>query len=309
VRSIAILGPGAVGGFVAAVLTRAGEDVVVVGRGEEVELIAQRGISVQSKQLGELTARPQAVAELAGTPDYLIVATKATTLAPALERIRALPGLVVPLLNGIEHMATLRDRFGTSRVAAGVIRMEADCPEPGRVVHSSPSVRVDLTTDDPALRDRLEVLASALEHAGIPVKPGEREVHVLWSKLVRLAPLACTTSVADQPIGFIRSDPRWRPILLSVIGEVVAVANAEGAQIDPAVPLAELEDAHPTLGSSMQRDLAAGREPELDAIGGAVLRGAARHAIPCPELTALVTMIAARAGLPAPAPAPAPVGH
>jgi 2-dehydropantoate 2-reductase len=50
----------------------------------------------------------------------------------------------------------------------------------------------------------------------------------------------------------------------------------------------------------MQRDIAAGRQPELDAIGGAVLRAAARHALECPTIERLVVRVAARAGLAAP---------
>jgi 2-dehydropantoate 2-reductase len=51
--------------------------------------------------------------------------------------------------------------------------------------------------------------------------------------------------------------------------------------------MAELDDAHETLGSSMQRDIAAGREPELDAIAGSVLRAAERNGIPCPTIERL----------------------
>ena len=78
-------------------------------------------------------------------------------------------------------------------------------------------------------------------------------------------------------------------------------ARAEGAgDVDPAVALGELEQAHATLGSSMQRDIAAGRTPELDAIPGSVLRAAARHDLQCPTIERLVTMVASRAGIPAP---------
>ena len=70
--------------------------------------------------------------------------------------------------------------------------------------------------------------------------------------------------------------------------------------VDPAKAIAELNAAHATLGSSMQRDIAAGRPPELDAIPGSVLRAAARHGIPCPTIERLVAMIAARAGIPVP---------
>jgi 2-dehydropantoate 2-reductase len=116
----------------------------------------------------------------------------------------------------------------------------------------------------------------------------------MWSKLVRLAPLALTTSVAERPIGFIRSDPHWRAVLETAIRETAAVANADGAEIDPEGPLAELNTAHPTLSSSMQRDLAVGRPPEL-AIPGAVLRAARRHGLECPTIAGLMEQIAQRA--------------
>ena len=70
-----------------------------------------------------------------------------------------------------------------------------------------------------------------------------------------------------------------------------------GNFVDAATALEELDRAHGTLVSSMQRDIASGRPPELDAIPGAVLRAAARHGIQCPTIERLVAMIAARAGV------------
>jgi len=284
----------------AAALTRAGQDVVVVGRNATVKVIATSGIAVASARLGEFTAHPPAVSELRSRVDVLLVATKANALPAALARIEQKPGLVVPLLNGLDHMDRLRQRFGPGAVAAGVIRIESDRPVAGRIVQTSPSFRVDLAADDPALAGALERLAATLENADVPTRIGGSEKQILWSKLVRLTALACTTSAADRPIGSIRSDPHWRSALELCVAETAAVANADGAQIDPAQPLAELEDAHAELGSSMQRDLAAGREPELDAIAGAVLRAAARHGLRCPTVERLTIQIAARAGVPAP---------
>ncbi len=89
-----------------------------------------------------------------------------------------------------------------------------------------------------------------------------------------------STSAYDVLLGEIRSTPRLRADLEGAIEEACAVGQAEGAhEIDPAKAIGELEAAHDTLGSSMQRDIAAGREPELDAIPGAVLRAGARHGI------------------------------
>jgi 2-dehydropantoate 2-reductase len=298
--TIAVLGPGGVGGFVAAALARAGDDVVVVAREPTAEAIAENGIEVRSVRLGDFTARPRAVASLTEPVEVLIVAPKATGLRASLARIAAAPGLVVPLLNGLDHMEVLRERFGPDRVAAGAIRIESTRTARGVIEHTSPFLRVDLAADDPALRPALETLAARVRAAGIPVEIGPSEAQILWAKLVRLNALACTTSARDKPVGFIRSDPEWRPILIACLDETAAAANADGAKIDPAVALAEVDAVHPELETSMQRDIAAGREPELDAIPGSVLRAAARHGLTCPTVERLVAMIAARAGVPAP---------
>ena len=185
-------------------------------------------------------------------------------------------------------------RFGAGHVAAGTIRIESDRPAPGRIVQTSPFLRVDLAADDASLRRACSAVAGTLERAGIPAQIGLSEAQILWSKLVRLNALACTTSAADSPIGFIRTDPDWRAALEACIYEAAAVADADGAEIDPAARLAELDEAHPELGSSMQRDIAAGREPELDAIPGSVLRAARRHRLECPTIARLTEQIAMR---------------
>jgi 2-dehydropantoate 2-reductase len=295
VAEIAILGPGGVGGFVAAALARGRGDVVVVAREETAEAIERDGIQVTSERLGPFTAQPRATATLTEPADVLIVATKASGLESALERVRSEPRLVVPLLNGLDHMATLRARFGCPRVAAGVIRVESDRPAPARIEQTSPFLRVDLASDDPGLAEPLEELRQTLERAGIPAVVGDREAQVLWSKLVRLNALACTTSASGRKLGFIRSDPEWRAALEGCVNETAAVANADGAEVDPASTISELEAAHAELGSSMQRDIAACREPELDAIAGAVLRAGRRHDIECPTIERLAAAIAVRA--------------
>jgi 2-dehydropantoate 2-reductase len=298
--SIAILGPGGVGGFLAAALSRAGQPVTIVARDSTARQISAGGIEVRSARLGEFSVRPRAVVELRSTPDVLLVATKATGLAPALDRIQAAPDLVVPLLNGLDHMDTLRDRYGAHRVAAGTIRIESDRPAPGVVVQNSQFLRVDLASSRPSLLPGLDELAQALEQAEVPTTVSSNEAQILWSKLVRLNALALTTSAIDRPIGFIRTDPEWREALRLCIEETSAVARADGARLDAAATLAELDEAHAELGSSMQRDIAAGREPELDAIAGSVLRAGQRHGIDCPTIARLAATVAQRACVTAP---------
>jgi 2-dehydropantoate 2-reductase len=297
VDDFAVLGPGGVGGLLAAALCRGGQEVAVVARERTARALLRDGIEVESVRLGNFSVHPPVVPALTEDVDVLFVTTKATTLPEALERIHAQPRLIVPLLNGLDHMTLLRERFGADRVAAGVIRVESSSPRPGQIRQTSPFLRVDLAADDQALRGQLEELAGALDECGVPARVEASEAHVLWLKLVRLVALACTTSASGETIGFIRTDPEWRRILVEVINEAAAVANADGGAVDPAGPLAELEEAHPGLGSSMQRDLAAGREPELDAIAGAVLRAGRRHGIECPTIERLSASIAERAGL------------
>jgi 2-dehydropantoate 2-reductase len=298
--SIAILGPGGVGGLLAAALARSGADVAVVAREPTAEAIARDGIAVQSAVLGDFTARPRGLARLTEPVDVLLVATKAAALEDALARVApsAAPGVVVPLLNGFDHMALLRARFG-AHVAAGTIRVQADRPAPARVVHGSRFLFVELASDDAALRPALATLGTALRQAGVEtrVSDDKSEARILWGKLVRLNTLACMTTAYDAPFGEIRSDPaRWAE-LEACVREGVAVARAEGAEIDPAIVFGEFEAIHDGFGTSMQRDVAAGREPELDAIAGAVLRAGARHGIACPTIASLAARVAARAGV------------
>jgi len=126
--TIGVLGPGGVGGLIAGALDRAGAPVTVVARKSTAAIVGERGLRVRSISLGQFTARPRAVDVLRERVDVLIVATKAAGVPPALERIEMRPGVVLPLLNGLEHVALLREHFGHDRVLAGAIRVEADRP-------------------------------------------------------------------------------------------------------------------------------------------------------------------------------------
>ena len=277
---IAVLGPGGVGGLIAGLLERAGTPVIVVAGRQTAEAISARGLRVDSVSFGEFVsppARGRASGGAGGRADRRHEGLRVGAGAGA--GGRAQPKLVLPLLNGLDHLAVLRERFGADAVLAGTIRVEADRPEPGVVVHTSPFLLVEMASHDPSARAGVWMLwPQLLKDAGVSARVGESEAQVMWSKLVRLNALACTTSAFDKLLGEIRSTPELRAALVGAIEEGCAVGQAEGAaDVDPAKALGELEQAHATLGSSMQRDIAAGREPELDAIPGSVLRAAARH--------------------------------
>jgi 2-dehydropantoate 2-reductase len=292
-----------VGAFLGAALARAGEDVALIGREATVAAVDREGITVDSARLGAFIAHPASATHLDHLADALLVATKAKDLPQALERIRAEPALVVPLLNGLDHLKTLRARFGP-RAVAGSIRIEAYRTSPTEVRQTSLFLRVDLATENARMRDSLESFAAGLDRASVPARLLASEAQAMWGKLVRLCALALTTSAYDEPLGPIRSTPELRDELGACVEEAAAVAAADGADVSAPDVMAELDDAHATLGSSMQRDIAAGVEPELDAIAGSVLRAAARHGLACPTIERLAARVAARAGAPLPAVAP-----
>jgi 2-dehydropantoate 2-reductase len=288
---IAVLGPGGVGGFLTGALERAGTPVTLLAREETAAVLARDGLRVRSVLLDDAwTARPR-VASVTDDPlDVLVVATKAVGLEAALDRVRGPVGLVVPLLNGLDHLGLLRARFPA--VVASTIRITADRPEPGVIEQTSPVVRVDFASDggQPDARE----LAAAVEGAGIPVRVGEAEAQVMWSKLVRLSALACVTAASDLPLGAVRDDPAWSARLDRALAEGAAVAAADGARVDPVATRADLDAMPPGSTSSLQRDVRAGRPSELDAIAGAVLRAGKRHGIPTPETAWLRDAVAAR---------------
>jgi 2-dehydropantoate 2-reductase len=280
----AILGAGGVGGLIGAALARAGSDVVVLLR---PETLARYGgtLSVESTALGDFEADVPAAARLDRPVDVLWVSTKATSLEGALELAPADAvgdAVVIPLLNGIDHVERLREFYG--RVVAGAIRVESERLAPGRIRQSGPFLLVELAGAEP--------IAEELRAAGVQCSVREDERAVLWDKLAVLAPLALATTALDAPLGGVRGDERF----LACQREVFAVAQAEGATIDEGV-LRQLGAIVPdAMRTSMQKDVEAGREPELDAIAGPVLRVAARRGIPVPATEELVRMVEARVG-------------
>ena len=285
-KSIAILGPGAIGGFLAAVFFKAGHRVVCIAKRDTVESIRSRGITLESSTFGSFTARPDAVESLDRYPDIIFITTKAINLEDALERIdpmRAESAVIVPLLNGIEHVAVLRHHFG-NRVIAGTIGIEVMQSDSGVIEHLTKHARLSLAVDDNELKSQLPEMITLLTEAGLEARIGESEAEILWRKLVRLNALACTTAVTGKTIGEIRNDDILRKDLELMVKEASEVAAAQGAKINPEVVMKELDRLEATQRSSLQRDRASGKELEADAIAGAIVRAGTRHRISCPTI-------------------------
>jgi 2-dehydropantoate 2-reductase len=262
--------------------------VVYVAKPDTAAALNSDGLSVRSSQFGEFHVPAKAVPRLEGPVDLCLVATKATSLDAALAGVPAQvlgDGLVLPLLNGVDHMTALRTRFPAEQVVAGAIRVESTRVAPGRIEHTSPFSWIEVASDT-APRERVDALAAQLGQAGLDVKVRDDETALLWDKLAFLAPLALLTTHAGAPVGVVREERRAD--LEAVIGEVAAVAGAAGSRVDPATVLGMFDRLAPGMKSSMQRDAEANQPTELDAIGGAVLRAGQRHGIDTPVTARLV---------------------
>ena len=281
---VAVLGVGGVGGVIAArtgALCIAGERTATAIREGGLTLVHRGRTTVTHPQTVERLERPVSL---------LVVAVKAPALAEALERIEAFAvadGVVLPLLNGLEHPAVIRRRLGP-RVAPGSIsNFQAYAASPGHIVHETATPLVTAASDD-VPSELLDRSLEPLRAAGFGVAVVGDERAVLWEKAGRLAPLAAATAASGLSVGGIRAHPDWWARLGSAIAESCAVATADGVPLSARQQLAVIEAMPGTLTTSAARDVAAGRPSELDAIVGSVLRAAHRLGLTAPVLAELL---------------------
>jgi 2-dehydropantoate 2-reductase len=251
--------------------------------------MALAGISFEANGSEPLVVRPEMTERLVQPVSLLLVTVKAPQLEDALERVEpdaVANGVVLPLLNGLEHMEPLRERFG-GRVAAGSLsRFEAYRPGRMQIVQKSHTALVTMASETLSARE-LERAADILQKAGIDVEIESDEKRVLWRKAVRLAVLAPITALTRRTVGELRTDLEWRPRMEKAIAEACAIAAADGVSLMPSAQWTRIIEMEHSLTTSAARDVAAGRDSEIDAITGAVVRAGERLGVACPELSRL----------------------
>ena len=125
--------------MVAAILCAAGERVICVAPAATAAAIRERGLELSTPD-GVIHAHPEAAERLEETVSLLVVSVKAPVLVHALERVEVFSvadGVVLSLLNGLEHPEVLRRRFGPRVAPASISRFEGHLVAPGRVVQQS----------------------------------------------------------------------------------------------------------------------------------------------------------------------------
>lgn len=275
--TFAIVGPGAVGGLLAALLHRAEQDVLLVGRRGSVTAVREAGLRVSSGLFGDWTGQVPVSTELPPGAD-VVVAVKDAGLRDVLPLLAAAqPRQVLSLLNGVTHADQVRAALPDVPVTGAAVTVEVLRPQPGVIEHRSPFLR--LAVPDPVLE---WPMVQALSTAGVEVQAGGTEREVLWRKFRFLAPMALLTSYWQEPLGAaLQHDAQ---LTSAVVAEVAEIATLEGLTTSADELRTILGGMPETMRSSLQHDLASGSRGELDALGGTLLRLARQHAVDSPAL-------------------------
>jgi 2-dehydropantoate 2-reductase len=288
VTRVAVVGPGAVGATMAAVVAGTEAELVVCGRTPRERLEVEGELTAVVP--GPVVTDPEAVPWRA---DIVLLAVKAHQTDAAAPFLRALSGngtVVVVLQNGVEQRRLVAPHVGGATVLPAVIWFPAEVVAPGRV-HLRGDPRITLP-DEPAARVVAELLGGVTLVADFTTEA--------WRKLAVNA-IAGLMALSGRKAEMFRRDDA-RALGRALASETLAVARAEGADL-PDTVADELLDwfagLPPDAGTSILADREAGRPLEWDARNGVVARLGARHGIPIPVSDVVVPLLAAASEPPA----------
>jgi len=290
-----IAGAGAIGGYLGACMTRAGQDVTLFARGPHLQAMQERGLRVLSAD-GDFEVQPKTIGNLkdAGDVDVIILGVKAhglTHLAPQLMPLIGENTTVVSTQNGIpwwyfqvgggEHAGlpletvdpggVVRAAIDSARVVGSLVYLGTDIPEPGVIRHTEGN-RISLGEPDGSRSDRIKAIAGALIQAGLRAPVTTRIHHEIWVKLLGNVAFNPISALTRATLVRMAQDPPVAGVVRSMMSEVEMVANRLGVElpisIDQRIAGAEKVGEHKT---SMLQDLEAGRPMELEPVVGAVV--------------------------------------
>jgi 2-dehydropantoate 2-reductase len=284
-----VLGAGAVGCYFGGMLARAGAPVTLIGRPAHVEAVRRDGLLLDTLHFREYvkvdaSTEPDAVAG-AG---LVLVCVKsgdteaaARSIAPHLGR----DATVVSLQNGVDNAARIRPLLA-AEVLAAVVYVGCQMAGPGHVRHTG---RGDLVIGGrPGAAEgarRAAAAAAVFDRAGVPCTVSPNVDGELWTKLVINCAYNATCALSRLPYGRMVASPWARELMAQVIDEAVAVARADGVQIDTyglVERVLKVGEAMPTQISSTAQDIGLGKPTEIDALNGHVARRGAELGVPTP---------------------------
>ncbi len=311
---VAVVGAGAVGGAIAAVLHRGGHDVEVTARGAHLEAIRENGITLTG-QWGDHVASVEANPVLSRAPELAIVTTKALDAGSALranaEWLRGIP--VVVIQNGVVGINTAHQELPGADIVGGLAVFAASLVEPGHVAITTPGSTYLGTTQEGSSVSRLAVeYAASVLGAVIPVHITHNFAGAQWTKLIvnQINALPAITGMSAQAT---IDDRGLRTVLTRSMREAVGVAFDSGVRFERMqglshailgvfyrAPLAIAEafplfmkrkmGRIPNPGSTLQ-SIRRGQKSEIDYLNGAIVDAAEANRTTAPINAALVALV------------------
>lgn len=286
---IAVMGTGAIGGYVGACLQRAGAKVSLIARGAHLQAIRSDGLTVTSP-LGDQHIRPALATDdpaEVGPVDIVLFAVKLYDMAASAETIRPMVGpdtVVIFLQNGVDAEAVLCQAYERRQVAGGVALINGALAAPGRIEHRALNGLVVGPLDGGEDR-RLERFVALAIEGGIDATLNPDIRGEIWRKFLLLAPMASLSAMTRVPLEAIRSTPETWALAEQGMREVAAVAAAEDVTLsarDIAGTLEFVAGMPGTWKASTLIDLEQGKRLEVEWLAGAVCRLAERHGLDAP---------------------------
>ena len=291
---ILIVGAGALGGFYGARLLAAGRDVTFLVRPARAQALAAEGLTLTSPN-GNLKLHnvpTLLAAQLAASPqpfDLILLTCKSPDLASAIEDLAPAIGpntAILPVLNGLAHLATLDACFGRPHIFPGGCNISATRAPDGSIAHFNSLDRLFFGDRDDPASPRVLAVQSALAHANFQLELSPVIMLEMWQKWVFIATSAGITCLLRGSVGQLVAAGA-APLALSLLTECAAIATHAGyPPTEPALERARRYITQPgsTFKASMLRDLEAGAPIEAHQIIGDLLTHARAAAIPTPIL-------------------------
>ncbi|MDP3737668.1 MAG: ketopantoate reductase family protein [Hyphomonadaceae bacterium] len=301
-RSVAIVGAGAMGCFFAARLTESGAAVTLIDiDAARLAALVRDGVTV-SDDRGERVVKVGAAkaTEVAGPVDLVVLFTKSMHSSAAIASVVHLASpetWALTLQNGLGNAEVMAEVFAPERILAGVTNVPADLQGPTRVA-SHGAGQITLGGFVASAKGGAEPVAALLRRAGLTVTVDENVAAAIWDKVAFNAALNALAAITLLPNGGLDC-PAGRRVAASVVGEVVAVAAAKGIRLERGRIEARIDYAlasHRTHKASMLQDRLAGRRTEIEQINGAIVWEAEAVGLQAPvnaTLADLVRMIEA----------------
>ncbi len=292
---IAVFGVGAIGRYFGWRLTSSGENVVFVARGENLRVLSEQGLTVDTLE-GTSVLHPLHVVEdpkEAGQVDAVILGVKAWQVPEAAEAIRPLIGpdtVVLPLQNGLEAPTHLVKALGPECVLGGLCQIVVFIVGPGHIRHAAAEPYVAFGELDNRPSERTQRLQAAFRRAGVKCEIPLDIHRSMWEKFLLIASFSGVAAVTRAPAGVIRTIPETRAMLEEAMREILAVAKARGVSLTADAmnsTMSFIEGLAPTATASMQRDIMEGRPSELSEQVGAVVRLGREAGVDAPLFSAL----------------------